>query len=90
MPRVLDKVLEVLTDSPPLSGKVSWEVFSFYKDNFRSSNEPISYGDTCATDHDNSVLSVTHIQTRSKFYEGEENIRIKKNSSRLQYPSDFF
>jgi hypothetical protein len=90
MSTMLDKVFEFLTDSPPISGKVSRGVFNFHRDIFRSSNGSNSYEDTCATDHDNSVLSVTHLQTRPKFYEGEENTRIKKNSSRLQYPSNFF
>jgi hypothetical protein len=90
MSTMLDKVFEVLTDSPPISGKVPQGVFSFYRDTFRSSDGPNFIADTCATDHDNCVLSVLHLQTRPKFYEGEENIRIKKNSGRLQYPSDFF
>jgi hypothetical protein len=87
---MLDKVFEILTDSPPISGKVPRGVFSFYSDTFRSSNGPNFFGDTCATDHDNCVLSVLHIQTRPKFYEREKNFRLKRNSDRLQYPADFF
>jgi hypothetical protein len=90
MSTMLDKVFEVLTDSPPISGKVSRGVFSFYSDTFRSSNGPNFIADTFATDHDNSVLSVIHLQTRPKFNEREKKIRVKKSSSRLQYPSDFF
>jgi hypothetical protein len=76
MSTMLDKVFEFLTDSPSISGKLSRGVFSFRRDLFRSSNGPNFIADTCATDHDTSVLSVTHLQTRPKFYEGEENIRI--------------
>jgi hypothetical protein len=89
MPTVLDKVFEVLTDSPPISGKVSRGVFSFYSDPFRSSNGPNFGADTCATNLGNRVLSVLHLQTRPKFYEREKNIRLKKNPDRLQHPSDF-
>jgi hypothetical protein len=88
---MLDKVFEVLTDSPPISGKVSLEfpIFTAILSDPRMDRifvgTPVQMMTIVAL-----YLLFIHKLGPNFMKERKRSIRATKNSSRLQYPSDFF